>query len=914
MVALALLGMGAIGVALVLFSAGIYRSVAHESRATAVRDLVRQEVASERAQMAADQRIAALDLARRPAFRRAWPDDAPALRAVLEQAMDSPADASVVGLRVLDASLEPVAEAGRAGAGCPEARASAGAGGDSDRRCLRDGRPAQSAVFGLEGVSPGAYIEVVGDPVTALARIGAESALELRIERPGGGVLYESGGWPGDGTPEDRVEARYLTPAGKDEPVFALRAAASVGLLNQQLVNARDFVLIAAGVVVGLTLLAALVGLRRMMRPLHALQHAAEAVSRERGIDECPRVPEGGPPEIATPIRSFNAMVERVRGLIGELETEVGQRSEAETAANRAREMAEEQASNASQAREFSQATLEAVVDAVIATDVEARIEYMNPVAETLLGVREGEAVGRAIDEVVPLFSRDGSEPRTDRVQQCLRRPDTAGVRRIGRLGQAEADPLESSAARYVDYAVVAMRDRDARTVGTVLIFHDVTEAQRLTERLHHQATHDALTGLINRYEFENRLQRVLAAAHSGDGDAVLCYLDLDQFKLVNDTCGHVAGDELLRQLSTLLGERLAERGTLGRLGGDEFGLLIHPCALADAQAVAEELRNAIQQFRFAWNERIFGIGVSIGVVAIDRDSAGTEDLLSAADTACYMAKDSGRNRVQVYQPDDSALQERRAEMHWVSEIKRALEEDRLELYCQDIVGTRAPEPVRHYEILVRMRDDTGRLWQPGSFLPAAERYNLAPELDRWVVRGALAWIAAAGVPADVLYSINLSGRSLASDGFLDTVVEALEEYGVSPRNVCFEVTETAAIANLAYARGFMDHLRARGCRFSLDDFGSGLSSFNYLRNLPVDFLKIDGVFVRDIVDNPVHQAIVGSINEVGHAMAMHTIAEYAETSEVIECLRGIGVDFVQGYGYGRPRPLVPTAASAARD
>ena len=916
-VALALLGMGGVGLVLVLFSAGIYRSVAHESRAAAVHDLVREQVASQRAALAADQRIAALELAGRPAFDRAWPRDIDALRSLLDEVRATAPPASVLGLRLLDGSLEPVAGVGRAGAGCQAARAAmraADAGDRTARRCLRDDRPAQSAVFRVEGAQPPAFVEVVGDPVAILARVGGENGLALRIERPGGGVLHESADWSGDEAARaDRVSARYLTPSRGDEPVFAIRAAASVGLLNRQLGDARDFVLIAAGIVVGLALLAALVGLRRMMRPLHALQSAAEAVSRDRGIDECPHVPEAGPPEIATPIRSFNAMVERVRALIRELESEVAQRRDAEATAHRERELAESHAHSASQAREFSQATLEAVVDAVIATDVEANVEYMNPVAETLVGVSEGQAVGRPIGEVVPLYSRDGARDRTELVHECLHRPRTAGVRRIGRLGRPDSDPLDDGAARYVDYAVVAMQDRDERTVGTVLIFHDVTEAQRLTDRLRHQATHDALTGLINRYEFEDRLQRVLDATRDGNAEAVLCYLDLDQFKLVNDTCGHVAGDELLRQLSLLLTRRLGDRGTLGRLGGDEFGLLIHPCAVSEARALAEELRVAIQQFRFVWNERIFGIGVSIGVVAIDQTSTGTEDLLSAADTACYMAKDSGRNRIQVYQPDDAALQERRAEMHWVSEIKRALEEDRLVLYCQDIVETRCPEPVRHYEILVRMRDDNGQLWQPGSFLPAAERYNLAPELDSWVVRRALAWIGESEVPADALYSINLSGRSLAADGFLDAVVAALDEFGVSPSNVCFEVTETAAISNLAYARGFMDHLRARGCRFSLDDFGSGLSSFNYLRSLPVDFLKIDGVFVRDIIDNPVHQAIVGSINEVGHAMAMHTIAEFAESTEVIECLRGIGVDFVQGYGYGRPRPLTPALPAAGR-
>ena len=923
-VALCLLAMGGVGLALVLFSAGIYRSVAHENRAATIKEIVSNEVRNRRQAMTANQRIFVFDLALDPAFRGAWRNGGgEGLESVVRSALaNASADAALTGVRVLDASLDPVAGAGDVNRGCPApdgVTASPPVSGRMvQRSCMRAGVPVQSLLMPLPGLEPGGFVEVVSDPVAALARIGSDSGIALRIERPGGDRLYETDDWRRLADGRDTVATRYLTPASDNEPVFAIRAATGVGLLNEQLAATRDFVLIAAGFILALAILIALVSLRRLMQPLHWLQQGAENVSRERGIDDFVPVTAAGPPEIATPIRSFNTMVERVRGLVTELEGEVGQRRDAEVAANRARELAEAHARSASQAREFSQATLEAVVDAVIATDTEGRIEYINPVATSLTGVSGDDAIGRPIDEVVVLYDRSGEERENHLVDRCVHERRTTGERRIGRLAGPDEAADDDGRMRYVDYALVPMRDRGGAVVGAVLIFHDVTESQRMTERLRWQATHDSLTGLINRYEFENRLHRVLQSSPNDHGAGVLCYLDLDQFKLVNDTCGHVAGDELLRQLSYMLGDRLAGRGTLARLGGDEFGLLLHSCAIPAARVIAEDLREAIQQFRFVWTEHIFSIGVSIGVVAIDGESPNTEVLLSAADTACYMAKDQGRNRVQVYEADDEALQARHAEMHWVSEINRALEEDRLMLYCQDIVDAVTPEPVRHFEILLRMQADDGTIRQPGSFLPAAERYNLAPTIDQWVVRRALAWIAANDVPDDALYSINLSGRSLASDGFLDTVLGEMHRHAVSPRNLCFEVTETAAISNLASARTFMEALRARGCRFSLDDFGSGLSSFNYLQNLPVDFLKIDGAFVRDIHGNPVHQSIVRSMNDVGHALGMFTIAEFVENDEVIEVLRGIGVDFLQGYGYARPRPLespgIAYGVSAAGD
>jgi diguanylate cyclase (GGDEF)-like protein len=381
--------------------------------------------------------------------------------------------------------------------------------------------------------------------------------------------------------------------------------------------------------------------------------------------------------------------------------------------------------------------------------------------------------------------------------------------------------------------------------------------------------------------------------------------MDLDQFKVVNDTCGHAAGDELLRQLGTLLLSRLRGSDALARLGGDEFGVLLTGCPLDQGQRLAEELRAAVREFRFVWAEKTFEVGVSIGAVGVTAASGSVSAVLSAADVACYAAKDLGRNRIHVYQESDLELARRRGEMQYVHRITKALAEDRLVLFAQDIVPvTPIPGAPQSMEVLVRMRDDGGALVPPNTFLPAAERYNLMPSIDRWVARTSFAWLATRPDPAAFRLSINLSGTTLSDDAFLDFVRELFGTHAVPPAAICFEITETAAIANLATASRFIRELRQLGCLFALDDFGSGLSSFGYLKNLPVDFLKIDGSFVRDLLANPIDRAMVRAINEVGHAMGIRTIAEFVERPETLHVLAALGVDYAQGWAVGRPRPL----------
>ncbi|MCC6202774.1 MAG: PAS domain S-box protein, partial [Gammaproteobacteria bacterium] len=432
----------------------------------------------------------------------------------------------------------------------------------------------------------------------------------------------------------------------------------------------------------------------------------------------------------------------------------------------------------------------------------------------------------------------------------------------------------------------------------------DITAIHELTQQLSFQATYDSLTGLVNRREFESRLQAVIARSDAKSQNA-LCYLDLDQFKVINDTCGHSAGDELLRQIGPLLHTSVRKHDTLARLGGDEFAVLIENCSLRDAERVAHAIRRTVQDYRFGWDGNNFTVGVSIGLVPISvRDDVS--DVLRRADAACYAAKDSGRNRIHVYRPDDEELAERHGEMQWIARLSDALDHDRLQLWKQRIAPTVAGEAGEHYELLIRMVDKQGRLIPPGAFLPAAERYNMALRVDRWVIQKMFDWFATQPVELDrlSLCSINLSGQSLSDGEFLREIIEHFRESPVSPEKICFEVTETAAIANMSYAVKFMNALRSLGCRFALDDFGSGLSSFAYLKTLTVDYIKIDGLFVKDILTDPIDLAMVKSINEVGHVMGKKTIAEFVENEQILEQLRVLGVDYVQGYGVAKPEPL----------
>ncbi len=436
-------------------------------------------------------------------------------------------------------------------------------------------------------------------------------------------------------------------------------------------------------------------------------------------------------------------------------------------------------------------------------------------------------------------------------------------------------------------------------------IYEDITESRKLAKKLSFQATHDDLTGLINRTEFERRLSMLVNDAQRIGTEHALCFLDLDQFKVINDTCGHIAGDELLRQLGSLLGGSTRKSDTLARLGGDEFAILVEDCELEKAEFIANEIKELVSQFQFIWETQVFTVGVSIGVTTITSATRNRTEALKQADSACYAAKNSGRNRVYVYQEQDQQLTAQKGEFKWVNEIKEALIEDRFELYAQPIVSTET-EHLAMYEVLVRLRSKAGQLFPPGAFLSSAERYNLSDRIDKWVVSHVFEWLEQHyhSLPHLNYLAINLSGASIGDEGMLAYIRTKLSAASFNQEVIKFEITETAAIANLKQAHHFINSVLALGCQFSLDDFGSGLSSFAYLKNLPVQSIKIDGMFVKDMHVDPLDYEMVKSINDIGHVMGLETIAEFVESEEIWQKLKAIGVNYGQGYHLGKPAPI----------
>jgi len=557
--------------------------------------------------------------------------------------------------------------------------------------------------------------------------------------------------------------------------------------------------------------------------------------------------------------------------------------------------------------KERAQVTLQAIGDAVVTTDVCGRVESLNPAAEALTGWSQDEAKGRPLRQVCPLEEEEHHAPLHDLVALALQQrwPEQT-VLLVRRAGQ----PLA------VKPSVTLIRDRTSQAVGVVVVLHDVSQERAHAARLAHEASHDALTGLVNRAEFERRLAAAIARAGLVGGAHTLMYLDLDQFKVVNDTCGHAAGDELIRQMAEVMRSQLRKGDTLARLGGDEFGVLLEHCDGPEGEHVAESLRRAIVGFRFAHRHRLFAVGVSIGLVRLDADTGSVAEALSAADAACYVAKENGRNRVQVYHPQDGVVQARHGEMEWVSRVHAALEAERFCLYAQEIVPVQgAAHRGRHVELLLRMVDERGQLISPTAFVPACERYNLMPMIDRWVVETAFAALARRQATRGddiATCSINLSGSSLADSRFPAFIREQAQYFGVALSRICFEITETAAIANLSQAVAFIDQLRQLGCRFALDDFGAGMTSFAYLKHLPTAYLKIDGSFVREMLENPVSLVMVEAIQRIGHAMGKQTIAEYVESEAMLERLRQIGVDLAQGHHIAEPVPFTTAAGDEA--
>ena len=556
--------------------------------------------------------------------------------------------------------------------------------------------------------------------------------------------------------------------------------------------------------------------------------------------------------------------------------------------------------SELARSRELLQVTLESIGDAVITTDIHGCVQWLNRVAERMTGWLKEEVVGRPVDRVFVVVDDETRMPTRNPVARCLATSAIVS-------GSGNTTLISKSGEEFgVEDSASPIREANGQVLGAVLVFRDVSEQRRLDNEMRHRAKHDLLTGLYNRAEFESRLAHVLESTEDDDARHVLLYIDLDQFKLVNDACGHSAGDQLLRQVSGILRNCVRGHDTLARLGGDEFGVMLEHCDLAAAQRVAQKVCDEMDEFRFLHDGKRFRVGTSIGLVPIDAHWSSLKALLQAADAACYAAKEGGRNRVHAWVDSDAALKARNGDMQWVSRLELALDEDRFALFGQRIESIAEPSGGLHFEVLLRMREPDGTLVLPGAFLPAAERFHLATRMDRWVVRHAFeALRAATRDHIDVgMMSINLSGQSLGDRAFHRDIGEMVRRAAFDVRRVCFEITETTAITHMSDARAFIDDMRALGVKVALDDFGAGASSFGYLKSLPVDYLKIDGHFITSLLDDELDHAAVRCFCEVARVVGVKTIAEFVETEAVRQELRKIGVDMAQGYLVHRPEPL----------
>jgi len=553
------------------------------------------------------------------------------------------------------------------------------------------------------------------------------------------------------------------------------------------------------------------------------------------------------------------------------------------------------------QQEQWFSAILESAGDGIIATDRNNFIRFMNPVAEILTGWKENDVQNANIKEILKLFDDKTSLP--------IEIPKVPETRSEFPLFFDSVHIINKQGAKiHIEGSVAQILEPDKNIIGQVFVFQDVTDIQRMSETITYQASHDSLTGLINRDEFFVKLENTLDQVKGSDVKHGFIFLDLDKFHVVNDLCGHVAGDELLRQVTEDIKTVVPEGKTIGRLGADEFGILIDDMSMADAENISLKLLQTVQR-TFLWQKSSFKITASVGVVPIDAESKDFYNILAAADDACYLAKQEGGNRIKLYDTTNYQFLKRRGEMKWISHLTAALEENRFVLYSQTIL---ALDPSKGYgdkaEILLRLKDSEGNLVPPSDFIPSAERYNFMPAIDRWVIREVAEYIrrsTEAGLEPGIIYCINISGASIADENLYDYLTGVFEQIGVDPRLLCFEITEGTAIENLSYAISFIKRLKQLGSTFALDDFGNGFSSFAYLKSLPVDFLKIDGSYVKDIVQDPIDHTLVKSVNNIGHAMGMRTIAEFVQSDEILRLLKEMGVDYGQGYSISKPEPLV---------
>jgi diguanylate cyclase (GGDEF)-like protein/PAS domain S-box-containing protein len=555
-----------------------------------------------------------------------------------------------------------------------------------------------------------------------------------------------------------------------------------------------------------------------------------------------------------------------------------------------------------SRSKRQAQYTLESIAEGVITTDNDGLIDYMNQSAETLIGTNRDDAAGHRVGELFTLVDDADRRPLGDPVERCL-----AMRRRVNMGRRAVMVTVDGEHEHSIEITASPIRGPGSSISGTVVVFHDVGEIRGLTQKMSYQATHDPLTGLVNRREFERRLDEAMDDAHAEEAVHMLFYMDLDRFKAVNDSCGHLAGDNMLREVASLIKEQVRDSDFVGRLGGDEFGALLIGCPIEKARQIASDICNAIADYRFVWKDKIFNIGISIGLVEISHVSGTLQDVMSAADSACYVAKQEGRGKVHVYSARDEAIARERGDIQWLRQLQAALHEDKFQLAVQPIIAmSGGVESGPATEVFIRLPDAHGRITDTAEFLRPAERYQLMPQIDRWVVNAALTALSSGEIKlaSGRSCALNLSGQTLGDESFLGFVVEALDHTGVAPSSICFEVTEKAILSNVQHAQRFIEVLHGIGCEFSLDDFGSGMGSFSSLKHLPIDYLKIDGTYTRNLQADEVNPEMVLAMIQLARTMQFRIVAEEVEHQEDFDWLRNVGVDFVQGHFIEPPAPL----------
>lgn len=544
--------------------------------------------------------------------------------------------------------------------------------------------------------------------------------------------------------------------------------------------------------------------------------------------------------------------------------------------------------------KELAQITLHSIGDGVITVDKKYLIQTINPVAETLTNVKTQDVIGK---NILDIYESKNTAQKSD-INQSLSSTNVQRSLFDFTLTQKDGKKFE------VEHTIAPIIENNNNVLGAVIILRDVTEVRSMAKRLSFQASHDSLTGLINRREFEVRLTQTIRNSQSEQTSHSLCFVDLDKFKIINDTSGHAAGDEFLKQISRVIQSSLRKNDVLARLGGDEFGIILHSCSISRAKDICTQIIKTIKDTRFNWGKNSFESGASIGIVPINQLTSSVSEAMSSVDAACYEAKDKGRNRTQIFEPDDAEFVKHRAETSWIQKIKTGLDKNKFELYFQEILAINPAYPTpKTVEILIRLNDNN-KVILPDSFIPTAERYNLMPQLDEWVITNTFDFLEKYRNKhqTDLRVAINLSGQSLSEDSVINLITRLLRKNSLLNKEcICFEITETAAIANMSRAIEFISDIKQMGCKFALDDFGSGLSSFSYLKNMPVDNLKIDGGFIRDINIDPINKAFVESIHNISKMMGIKSTAEYVENKEIYDCVKSIGIDYAQGYHISEP-------------